>query len=98
LLNSHLTFLAFFGFGTIGLKSNEIGSSTPTTMPEEETPTINKDLLLPSYRKRGNKILVFATIDLELEERSIGTIKEKCLDLKFAGGFSGAIKDGVQEI
>jgi hypothetical protein len=32
---------------------------------------------------------------LELEEGSMGTKKEKCLDLKFARGFSGAIRDGV---
>jgi hypothetical protein len=34
----------------------------------------------------------FAIIDLELKEGSIG----KCLNLKFARGFSGAIGDGVQ--
>jgi hypothetical protein len=39
----------------------------------------------------GNKILVFATIDLQLEEGLIG----KFLNLKFAGGFNGAIRDGV---
>jgi len=66
-------------------------------MPEEEAPTLNKDLLLPSCRGGGNKILVFATIDLELEEGLMGTKKEKSLDLKFTRGFNGTIRDGMQE-
>jgi hypothetical protein len=53
--------LVFFGFGTIGSKSNEIGSSTLIAMPEEETLAINKDLLLTFYSSREgwNTILVF---------------------------------------
>jgi hypothetical protein len=70
LLSSHSTLLAFFGFGTIRSKSNEIGSFAPITVPEEEAQIVNKDLLLPScsFGERDNKIFVFTTIDLELEE------------------------------
>jgi hypothetical protein len=88
LLSSHSAFLASFGFGTIGFKSNEIKSLAPIAVLKEETPTVNKDLLLPSCREEGNKILVFVTINLELEEGSMGNKKEKCLDLKLVGGFS----------
>jgi hypothetical protein len=44
-------------------------------MLEEEAPIINKDLLLPScsFGERGNKIFVFTTIDLELEDELNGT-------------------------
>jgi hypothetical protein len=66
-------------------------------MLEEKAPIVNKDLLLPSYNSRegGKKILIFATIDLELEEGLMGTRKKKCLNLNFTRGFSGAIKDGM---
>jgi len=62
--------LAFFGFGTIGSESNEIGILAPTMMHKEETLVVNKDLLLPSCSSKegANKIFVSATIDLELEE------------------------------
>jgi hypothetical protein len=91
--------LAFFGFRTIGSESSEIGFSTPTMMFTEETLVVNKDLILPSCSSKegGNKIFIFATIDLELEEGSTRIGEKKCLNLKFAGGFSGAIRDGVQK-
>jgi hypothetical protein len=49
-------------------------------VPEEETPTINKDLLLPSYSSREgcNKILVYVTMDFELKEGLMGTKEKKC--------------------
>ena len=67
-------------FGTIGSKSNEIGSSTLIAVLEEETLAINKDLLLPFYSlKEGcNKILVSVTMDLELKEGLMGTKENKC--------------------
>jgi len=99
LLNSHSSLLTFFGFGIVGLESSDIGFSTPTTMPKEETPIVNKDLLLPSCNSKegANKILFFATINLELDEGLIRTREKKCLNLRFIGGFSGAIIDGVEE-
>ncbi len=62
-------------------------------MLKEETLAVTKDLLLPfwGFKEGGNKILVFAIIDLQLEEGLIG----KFLNLKFAKGFNGAIRDGV---
>jgi hypothetical protein len=70
--------LAFFGFGTIGLESIEIGFSTPTIVLEEETLVVSKDLLQPfcNSRDEGNKTHIFATIDLELEEGLMGTRKK----------------------
>jgi hypothetical protein len=67
-------------------------------MFEEKTPIVNKDLLLPfySFGKRGNKIFVSTTIDLGLEEELTQTKEKQCLNLKFVGGFNGAIRDGVQ--
>jgi hypothetical protein len=79
------------------VKIKEIGSLARIIVLEDEAPTINKDLLLTSCSEGGNKILVFVTIDLELEEGSMEIRKEKCLNFKFAGGFSGAIEDGMQE-
>jgi hypothetical protein len=91
--------LAFFGFGTIGLKSSELGILTPTMMRKEETLVINKDLLPPSCSSKegANKIFVFAIIKLELEEKSTKIREKKCLNLKFTRGFSGAIGNGVQK-
>jgi len=68
-------------------------------VPEEKTLTINKDLLLTSCNSRegGNKIFIFATIDLELQKGLTRTKEKKCLNLKFTRGFSGAIKDGMQK-
>ncbi len=67
-------------------------------MLKEEAPIVNKDLLLPScsFGEGGNKIFVSTTIDLGLEEELIQTKEKQCLNLKFVGGFSGAIRDGVQ--
>jgi hypothetical protein len=67
-------------------------------MLEEEAPIVNKDLLLPfySFGERGNEIFVSTTINLGLEEKLIQTKEKQCLNLKFVGGFSGAIRDGVQ--
>jgi hypothetical protein len=78
LLNSHLAFLVFLGFGTIGSKS--IGYLALIAVPEEETLAINKDLLLPSCSlKEGcNKILVFVIMDLELKEGLMGTKEKIC--------------------
>jgi hypothetical protein len=76
LLSSHSTLLPFFGFGTIGSKSNEIGSFASITVHEEKkTSILNKDLLLPSYSfgERGNTIFVSIAIDLELKEGSTRT-------------------------
>jgi len=69
--------LAIFGFGIIGLESSEIGSSTPTAMPKEETLVVNKDLSnILKFQGGGQQIFVFATIHLELKEGSMKT-KEK---------------------
>ncbi len=66
-------------------------------MPKLEALVVNKDLLVPSCNSRegGNKILVFSIINLELEEGLIRTREKMCLNLEFARGFSGAIKDGM---
>ncbi len=65
----------------------------------KKTPILNKDLLLPSYSfgERGNTIFVSTAMNSELEEGSTRTKEKKCLNLKFVGGFNGAIRDGVQE-
>jgi hypothetical protein len=98
LLSSHSTFLTFFGFGTIRSKSNEIGFFAPIIVLKEEAPIVNKDLLLPScsFGERGNKIFVPTSIDLGLEEGLTQTKEKQCLNLKFVGGFNGAIRDDVQ--
>jgi hypothetical protein len=82
LLSSHSTLLPLFGFGTIGSKSNEIGSFASIIV--QKTSILNKDLLLPSYSfgERGNKIFVSTTIDLELKEGSTRTKEKKMLELK----------------
>ncbi len=78
LLSSHLAFLAFFGFGIIGLESIEIGFSTPIIVLKEEALVVNKDLLQPycNSRDEGNKIHILATKDLELEEGLMVTKKK----------------------
>jgi hypothetical protein len=73
-----LAFLAFFGFGIIGLESIEIGFSTPIIVLKEEALVVNKDLLQPycNSRDEGNKIHILATKDLELEEGLMVTKKK----------------------
>ncbi len=67
-------------------------------MLEEEAPIVNKDFLLPScsFGEKSNKIFVSTTIDLGLKEELTQTKEKQCLNLNFVGGFSGAIRDGVQ--
>ncbi len=98
LFSSHLAFLVFFVYGTIWSKSSEIGFLAPIVL-KEKTLVIYKDLLLPSCSSKewSNKILVSATIDLELEEGLTRTREKKSLNLKFIGGFSGTIWGGMQD-
>jgi len=53
--------LAFFGFGIVGLKSSDIGFSTPIIVLKKETLAVNKDLLLPSCSSKegGQQITCF---------------------------------------
>jgi hypothetical protein len=66
-------------------------------VPKLEALVVNKGLLLPfcNSKEGGNKILVFVTINWELEKGLMGTKEKMCLNLKFVKGFSGAIRDGV---
>jgi len=91
--------LAFFGFGIVGLKSSDIGFSTPIIVPKKETLAVNKDLLLPSCSSKegGQQITCFCYNRFGTRGKINKNQEKKCMNLKFVGGFSRAIRDGVQE-
>jgi hypothetical protein len=87
-----------FGFGTIGLESSEIGSSTLTSMPKEETLVVNKDLSnILKFQGGGQQNICFCHNRFGVRRRIDENQRKKCLNLKFTRGFSGTIKDGVQK-